>query len=508
MWAGNYVIAEHHRHYVRVLQERLGQPQKIINNLIGLGLLKVHQGLVEEAEEAFQNVLHLTQRSPRFLSSRAYALVGLGELALTCQNTSLALRHLQEALDIARQLEDRYLLNDALGTLSMAYLQLGEKHTARSLLDQMVLQTNEIRSYESISRQLIHGTILLAEQRYDAAQEILEQVVRLTSESGIQWLQIQGLLRLAACRLAQGQPALAKDALQHVQIVNSQSNHDYSVQVELRAYPLLQPLLQEKDAHEGRSEINVFSTERLHIHALGEPVVLLDDSPVTGWRRARAQELFFFLLESKQPLRKDKIIAALWPESNEDEILNQTFRSTVYCIRQVLGDSCLVYQSGAYQLDLQAVYGPIWYDVAAFEEYERTARAASEEEDDIQAEQAYKYMIELYRGKYVEAFYSDWCLARRDALHQSLMEAHKQLALIAWHREEWEESLQHWQHLLALDPCLETAHYGIMRCYARLGKRDLALRQYQRCRRELHEQLGAEPGHTIQKFYQHLANPH
>jgi DNA-binding SARP family transcriptional activator len=54
----------------------------------------------------------------------------------------------------------------------------------------------------------------------------------------------------------------------------------------------------------------------------------------------------------------------------------------------------------------------------------------------------------------------------------------------------------------------QTAHYGIMRCYARQGKRDLALRQYQRCRRELHEQLGAEPGHTIQKFYQHLANPH
>ncbi len=501
------MVAEHHRHCVRVIQDRLGQPQKIMNNLIGFGLLKLRQGFTEEAETAFQNVLRLTQKSPSFLSSQAYALVGLGEVTLACQDTPQALKHFQEALDIARQLEDRYLLNDTLGMLALAYLQLGERYTARSLLDQMVLQTQEARSYEHVFQQLVYGTIFLAEQHYDKAEETLQQVADLTSESGIQWLQVQALMRLAACRLAQGQRALMRNALQQVQILNTQGNHDYSIKGELQNYPLLQPFLQENGKQQEASEINVLPPKRLCIHALGEPVVLLDGNTVTGWRRARALELFFFLLESKQPLRKDRIISTLSPESDDDEILNQTFRSTVYCVRQVLGETALVYQSGLYQLNLHALYGQFWYDVTTFEEYKRLANAALEEDDNEQAEQAYIKMVELYRGKYAEAFYSDWCSARRDALHQSMMEACQQLAMLAWHRDAWEESLQRWQHLLTLDPCLEAAHYGIMRCYSRQGKRDQALRQYQQCRRELDEQLGARPGPSLQKFYQRLAHP-
>lgn len=38
-------------------------------------------------------------------------------------------------------------------------------------------------------------------------------------------------------------------------------------------------------------------------------------------------------------------------------------------------------------------------------------------------------------------------------------------------------------------------------------KRDLALRQYQSCCRDLNEQLGVKPGPSLQKLYQRLANP-
>ncbi len=452
-------------------------------------------------------MLKLAEPSSRFLSSQAYALVGLGEVALTHQNTRQSLRYLQEALDIARQLEDRYLLNDTLGMFALTYLQLGERHTARSFLSQMVPQTQEPHSYESVSQQLVHGTILLTEQQYEKSEETFQQVAHLTSESGVQWLQVQALLRLAACRLAQGKLALMRKVLQQVRTLNVQGNHDFCVQVELQSHPLLQPFLQETSEQEAHADISVSSLKQLRIYALGEPVVLLDGNAVTGWHRARALELFFFLLENKQPLRKDRIILALWQESDDDEILNQVFRSTVYCVRQALGNACLVYQSGLYQLNLHGAYDQYWYDVTEFEERERVARAALEENDHQQAEQAYKKMIELYRGKYAEAFYSDWCNIRRDALHQSLIEAHRQLALIAWHNDAWEESLQQWQHLLALDPCLEAAHYGIMRCYARQGKRDLALRQYQRCSRELYQQLGVEPGPSLQKLYQRLVSP-
>lgn len=505
-WSGNYTIAEHHRRRINAIQDRLGQPQSIINNLTGMGLLKLRQGYVEEAEASFQHILSLTRQSPRFLSSEAYALLGFGELELTLQRFPQALTHLEEALDLAHQLEDRYLLNGILNTLSLVYLRMGDVHTAQYLLDQMVLRADETRSYESISYMLVKGTVLLAQHCYDEAMVMLEEVERLTSEVTIPWLHAQALVRLAACYLAQDQSARAREILQQEVALYAKEDLDYSLQMELLAYPALQALLQEVPEGDEQPGPRILSSERLSIYALGEPAVFVATTQVTRWRMARAMELFFFLLESKQPLRKDQIIAALWPDADDIGRINQTFRSTIYYVRQAIGEACLVQRSGQYRLDLQAVYGQFWYDVAAFEEQQRLAKTALEEEDDECAAQAFHKMIGLYRGDYVEAFYGDWCIPRRNKQRAAFMEAHHQLALIAWRRELWDESLQHWQHLLTLDPCLETAHYGIMRCYLRQGKRDLALRQYQRCSRELHEQLKAQPGPSLQKLYQRITS--
>ncbi|HEX7737475.1 MAG TPA: tetratricopeptide repeat protein, partial [Ktedonobacteraceae bacterium] len=480
-WTGNYTIAEHHRRRISAIQERLGQPQSIINNLTGMGSLKMRQGDVKEAEAFFQHILSLTQQSPRFLSSKAYALLGFGELELTRQRFQPALTHLERALDLAQQLEDRYLLNSILNKLALVYLRMGDIQTAHHLLDQMVLRADETRSYERMSYLLVKGTILLAQEGYDEAKVLLAEVMHLTKEITIPWLHSQALARLAASYLAQGQQEQAQQLLQQEITLYPKEDLDYSLQVEFQTYPELKTLLQEATEPGNYSSRKVLSTERLSIYALGEPAVLIATTPVTHWRMARAMELYFFLLENRQPLRKDQIIDALWPDANDIGRINQTFRSTIYYLRQAIGEACLVQRSGLYRLDLHAVYGHFWYDVAAFEEQQRFAKAALAEEDDDCAAQALQKMVDLYRGDYVEAFYGDWCIPRRNKLRAAFMEAHHQLALIAWRKEIWEESLQHWQHLLTLDPCLETAHYGIMRCYMRQGKRDLALRQYQRC---------------------------
>ena len=58
--------------------------------------------------------------------------------------------------------------------------------------------------------------------------------------------------------------------------------------------------------------------------------------------------------------------------------------------------------------------------------------------------------------------------------------------------------------MLALDNWLEEAHYGLMRCYARQGKRGLALRQYQRCKEILQQEFAAVPKASMQSLYQRL----
>ncbi len=113
-------------------------------------------------------------------------------------------------------------------------------------------------------------------------------------------------------------------------------------------------------------------------------------------------------------------------------------------------------------------------------------------------------MVGLYRGSFLQSFYNDWCIPRRDSLQRTYMDARHQLAMLAERREAWEESLSHWQQLLLLDSCSEEAHYGVMNCYAHMGKRKLALQQYQLCTRQLQEELHIKPGQRLQQLYQEL----
>src|SRR5207245_174811 len=140
----------------------------------------------------------------------------------------------------------------------------------------------------------------------------------------------------------------------------------------------------------------------------------------------------------------------------------------------------------------------------AFKDHQARAKLALEQEQDKEARAAYLAMVELYRGDYVQPFYSDWCTLARDELRGAYLDARQQLALIAWRAEELDESVVHWQHMLAVDNWLEEAHHGLMRCYARQGKRGLALRQYQHYKDNLKQEFGAAPRASIQNLYQRL----
>jgi two-component SAPR family response regulator len=245
---------------------------------------------------------------------------------------------------------------------------------------------------------------------------------------------------------------------------------------------------------------------RLRIQAFGEPAVFLNQQPITRWRMAQAMELFFFLLDSGRPMRKEQIITALWPQV--DDQTNQTFHSTVYYLRKALNKAYIVSRGGTYSLDLSSFdENNVQYDVALFKEQYVRAKRSLTSESDLEARTALQTMVELYQGDYVQPFYNDWCSSSRDELRRIYLEARTHLARIAWRQEEFDESAVHWQHMLAMDNWIEEAHYGMMRYYMRTGKRSQALRQYQRCVEALQQVPGgAKPGSSIENFYQRITS--
>jgi DNA-binding SARP family transcriptional activator len=218
---------------------------------------------------------------------------------------------------------------------------------------------------------------------------------------------------------------------------------------------------------------------------------------------AFSMELYFFLLDYGRPVRKEQLIETLWP--GDKEYIDQTLRSAIHYLRRAIGKPCVSFQAGTYTLNQSALYGDsIWYDVCLFQQHAAQAKNALKEGQDEIAKKHLQAMVQLYRGDYVQSFYSNWCIFRRDELRRGYVDARRKLAQIAWHNKQIEESIQHWQHLLAIDNCLEEAHYGLMCCYAHQGKRGLAVRQYQRCTDILQSELSIAPGPTIEKFHQQL----
>jgi DNA-binding SARP family transcriptional activator len=101
---------------------------------------------------------------------------------------------------------------------------------------------------------------------------------------------------------------------------------------------------------------------------------------------------------------------------------------------------------------------------------------------------------ECYRGNLLENLpYADWCQEEREHLREILIQVCDRLSQIHFEREEFRLAIPYCERMLEIDPCLEEAYRMLMVCYARGGKRNLAIRQFEKCKRTLHRELSIEP---------------
>jgi ATP/maltotriose-dependent transcriptional regulator MalT/DNA-binding SARP family transcriptional activator len=525
---GNFVLAEHHLARALHYSEQLQDAQGKVNNLTRRGVLSLEQGRYKEAETDLHEALALARRSVSARTCEAPILANLGALHMEQGLYARALTFYEDALALAHTLKSRHMVHAILTNISQIHLFLGDPTSALLMLDKIEVQAEHTHmvSYEQAERELTYGLILLYQQRYDDALARLQAIEHVLRESSLQQELRVAQLRLAACELARGQTQAALDLL--AQITPWLATHIHYLHLVLmqlqwlpalfqlvRSSPDLEPLRTilalETVPQETGSKPQVSApvahpvqqTTRITIRAFGEPAVLLDDQPIKGWRMARAMEFFFFLLDAGSPESKERIITALWPEF--DENVNQTFHSTLHQLRKLLGDSCFVFHTNGYSLQLAACYGDnVWYDVQEFSLRRREAEQALADKDDSVAKKALQSMVELYQGDYARSFSHDWCVFRRDELCTLYLEAQRQLAQIAWRGQIYDESIYHWRRILEKDNCREEAHYHIMLCFLRQARRSAALRHYHICKQTLREELGIDPGPAIENLYHRL----
>ncbi len=242
---------------------------------------------------------------------------------------------------------------------------------------------------------------------------------------------------------------------------------------------------------------NLSSAPPLRVRLLGRVEIAVGDREIPDqlWPGRLPRTLLLLLLATPgHRLPRDRVLDILWPEAEPDSALNALYK-TLHTVRRILEPGLKTGRDSAYVTILAESLGltpapGMWVDANAFD----AALARSETVNPPERRQLLRAALDLYRGDLLsDELYADWPVVRRESLRQSRERAALALAGLDQDAGEPLAIVPVLQALLADDATIEEAHRALMRAYATAGQRELALRQFERCRAVLESDLGAEP---------------
>jgi DNA-binding SARP family transcriptional activator len=95
-------------------------------------------------------------------------------------------------------------------------------------------------------------------------------------------------------------------------------------------------------------------------------------------------------------------------------------------------------------------------------------------------------------------------MVERERLSNAYVDMLDRLAVHYLEGGQLRESVRACYQVLEKDRCHEDSHRLLMRCYARLGQRGRALRQYRLCERILGREYGTAPSPETKSLYRGL----
>ncbi len=222
----------------------------------------------------------------------------------------------------------------------------------------------------------------------------------------------------------------------------------------------------------------------LRVRFFGHFELLCGDKFVPLGCNAKALAILKYLLyRQTRPVSQDYLMGWLWPESNLRRA-RWSLNSAIYALRKLLrgqlspdaSSDLVLFAKGHYRLD-QTV--EIWTDMEEFEARYEHGRLLERTQRKLEAVAEYEEAIGLYRDDYlVEDLYEDWTMIERERFANAYMDMLSRLACYCMETGRYQESIRTCYRLLEKDRYHEDGHRLLMECYAHLGLRGRALRQY------------------------------
>jgi len=416
------------------------------------------------------------------------------------------------------------LVNYLLDALANTHRLLGDYAAAERLLRQALQQAEEGQSPYEVATYSVSAAVLAEEQGdIEQAEELLRSAIESLSSSGAKRDLARARFHMARTLFAAGKPEMAVEELKATLELSRELGYDaFMVAEGQRAGKLIswalargeggrrlelvaerlraatQPL---QIGHPPRIRVQPAGPLRIEAYSLGPSRVLVDARTITSsdWAVEKTKELFFYLLMHSQPLRKDQVVDDVWPDVELGKS-NSQFHSTMYRLRRALFPQCVTFRDGRYQLTLGKIY---WFDA---EQFDRLV-----DKGDLpdlarrERVEAYQRAIDLYKGPFLEEFYSDWVIPYRERLEIRYLQALTRLAKLKAQDGELQQALDLLRIAVGTDPFREEAHYGLVHYSALMGDPAAALRHYRSYFELLRDELRATPSPAFQTLVDSIA---
>lgn len=247
---------------------------------------------------------------------------------------------------------------------------------------------------------------------------------------------------------------------------------------------------------------------RLHVHFFGKCQIRLDSQPIEQLDARKVQELFcYLLLHRDQPHAREVLAGVLWGESSTAQS-KKSLRQTLWQLQAGLGSASIPAPERLLLIDSEWIqvnpHADLWFDVAEFEQAFRLLQHQPGNQLDQTLIDRLRTAVDLYQADLLEGWYQDWCVYERERFQNMYLTMLDRLMIVCEQHQQYDAGLDYGARILRCDRAHERTHRRLMSLYYRSGDRAAALRQYQRCRSVLQEELGVEPSRTTSLLYSQI----
>jgi ATP/maltotriose-dependent transcriptional regulator MalT/two-component SAPR family response regulator len=483
-----------------------------VSSEIQLGSMLANQGYYSEALELLESAREQARRAGYTLGM-AYAVVNLGEVERMRDAYDESLAAYYRAQALTERLRDPNFYSYVMSGLGFTYILNGRSDLAVSLLRADYESAPEATHQASWARMaLTLGFAHLREGEPAEAVEPIERAYAIAFKVDDLQLQLDARLIMCALRLAQERDAEAvAEFLSALHAVSMEEIGPTIVQTarivaevfplaeglkDERASALLRALAQVERPHPSEKEGHGSSQSMLRVYTFGGARVFEGNIQLGSWRLPAAREMLCYLLDRHEPVRKETLLADLWPDKS-DQTANINFRQAVFQLNRVLNRKAVIKRDGRWTLSFDC-----WVDSREFERLAADGKRLAAAGAARAAITAFRQALTYARGSYLADVDSDWARLRAEQLEMARLFCLEQLATLEEQLGRYEEAAQRWFQLLEDPAPHEGARRGLMRYYARRGEHVNVRDQYERLRRELTPEF--PPSAETQKLYQDL----